>query len=131
VRQTTTTPDVVLIPATGSQPLAGQPANGAAARGLFAEYQERKAENTRRRHDNTLALFARCLGDPQPHGAGIPGAPSGQALASDPAAWAGLTWGLVALFVRWLLAVGYAIGTVNGQLSTVKAYALLAYIRGA
>jgi len=122
---TTTTPDRAPLA------LAGRLANGAAARGLFAEYRERKAENTRRRHDNTLALLARCLGDPQPTGAGIPGAPSGPDLARDPAAWAGLTWGLVALFVRWLLAAGYAIGTVNGQLSTVKAYARLAMQAGA
>lgn len=111
--------------------LAGALANGAAARGLFAEYRERKAANTRRRHDNTLALLARCLGDPQPTGAGIPGAPSGADLARDPTAWAGLTWGLVTFFVRWLLAAGYAVGTVNGHLSTVKAYARLAMQAGA
>jgi integrase len=111
--------------------LAGQVANDAAARGLFAEYRERKAENTRRRHDNTLALLAGCLGDPPPTGAGIPGAPAGADLAGDPAAWAGLTWGLIALFVRWLLDVGYAVGTVNGHLSTVKTYARLAMQAGA
>ena len=111
--------------------LAGQLANGAAAAGLFADYRERLAANTRRRHDTTLALFARCLGDPQPAGAGIPGAPAGPALAQDPAAWAGLTWGLVAFFVRWLLTRGYAVGTVNGQLSTVKSYARRAMLAGA
>lgn len=110
--------------------LAGQLANGAAAAGLLADYRERLASNTRRRHDNTLALFARCLGDPQPAGAGIPGAPAGVDLAEDPAAWAGVTWGLVAFFVRWLLAAGYALGTVNGHLSTVKGYARLAMLAG-
>jgi integrase len=125
--------DVALIPTGGPSAvaLAGQLANGAAARGLFAEYRERKAENTRRRHDNTLALLARCLGDPQPDGAGIPGAPSGADLADDPTAWAGVTWGLVSLFQRWLLRGGYAIGTVNGHLSTVKTYARLAMLAGA
>ena len=128
-----TTLDDALIPtgAPSGLALAGQVANGAAARGLFAEYRDRKAANTRRRHDQTLALLARCLGDPQPHGAGIPGAPSGPALASDPAAWAGMTWGLVALFVAWLLRGGYAIATINGHLSTVKTYARLAMLAGA
>lgn len=110
--------------------LAGQLANGAAAAGLCADYRERLAANTRRRHDNTLALFAACLGDPQPAGAGIPGAPSGPELAHDPAAWAGLTWGLLALFLRYLLRGGYAIGTVNGHLSTVKSYARRAMLAG-
>jgi integrase len=128
-----TTLDVALIPtgAPSAVALAGQVANGAAARGLFADYRARKAENTRRRQDDGLALFAAFLGDPQPRGAGIPGAPTAGELAGDPAAWQGVTWGLVAGFARWLLASGYAVGTVNGHLSTVKTYARLAMQAGA
>jgi integrase len=126
------TSDLILTEdAARSLTLAGQLANGAAARGLFADYRERLAPNTRRRHANTLALFGACLGDPQPHGAGILGAPRGAELASSPTAWAGVTWGLVSLFQRWLLRGGYAIGTVNGHLSTVKTYARLAMLAGA
>lgn len=125
------TTDLTTTTDRGALALAGQLANDAAARGLFADYRDRLASNTRRRHDRTLALLAACLGDPQPYGAGIPGAPTGPALASTPAAWAGLTWGLVALFQQWLLRNGYAIGTVNGQLSTVKAYARRAMLAGA
>lgn len=126
-----TATDLTLTTDRAPLALAGALANGAAAAGLFTDYRERLAENTRRRHDNTLALLARALGDPQPDGAGIPGAPTGQALANNPAAWAGLTWGLVAIFLRWLLRGGYAIGTVNGHLSTVKSYARLAMLAGA
>jgi integrase len=117
-----------LIPARPPSPLAlaGQVANEHAARGLFADYRERKAENTRRRQDDGLALFAAYLG-----AAGIAHAPAAHALAGDPAAWAGVTWGLVAGFARWLLAGGYAVGTVNGHLSTVKTYARLAMQAGA
>jgi integrase len=53
-------------------------------------------------------------------------APPGEALAHNPQAWAGVTWGLVEGFVRWLLLRGYAIGTVNIRLSTIKTYAKLA-----
>jgi integrase len=111
--------------------VAGQAANRAATRDLFVDYRARKAANTRRRQDGGLALFAHFLGDPQPAGAGIPGAPSGQALAEDPAAWLGVTWGLVDRFLRWLLAAGYAIGSANVHLSTVKTYARLAMQAGA
>ena len=52
-----------------------------------------------------------------------------QRLYSDPTAWSGITYGLIAGFVRWLLQNGYAVGTVNLKLSTVKQYAKLAFQR--
>jgi integrase len=128
---TTTETGLILAHEAPALLLAGQAANGAAARGLFADYRERKAANTRRRQDDGLTLFASFLGNPPPDGAGIPGAPRADELAGDPAAWRGVSWGLVAAFVRWLLGRGYAIGTVNGHLSTVKVYAKLAAQAGA
>ena len=98
--------------------------------GLFTDYRERKAANTRRRQDAGLALFALCERSPAPRGRN-PGAPTGAALASDPAAWAGVSWGLGAAFVRWALGQGYATGTVNGILSTLRTYAGLAAQAGA
>lgn len=96
---------------------AGQAANRAAARGVFADYQERKAENSRRRHAADLATFTEFLmvckltpGD----------------LLGDPEAWRGISWGIVESFKRWMLAEGYAVSTVNFKLSTVKVYAKLA-----
>lgn len=105
-------------------PLAelGAMANRAAGASVFADYRARKATNTRRRQDGDLALFAdylRALGQE-------PGE-----LAADPAAWAGLTWGLVSGYARWLLLAGYAVSSVNVRLSTVKGYATLAAQAGA
>jgi len=101
--------------------VAGQSANSAASRCRFADYRERKAANTIRRQDDNLSLFADFLA-----AVPVPGAPTGLALACDPLAWRGVTWRLVAAFVRWLLGRGYAIGTVNLALSTVRTYAGLA-----
>ena len=103
----------------------GQAANAAAAAAAFADYRSRKAPNTVRRQDAALALFSEYLAE----AAGE--APSGDALASTPKAWAGVTWGLVEGFVKWLLLQGYAVGTINVRLSTVKTYAKLAAKAGA
>jgi integrase len=105
---------------------AGRAANQAAAAALFADYRARKAANTLARQDDGLNLCARFLAE-----LGLADAPSGAALASAPAAWQGVTWGIVTAFARWLLRGGYAIGTVNVHLSTVKAYARLAMQAGA
>ncbi len=43
-----------------------------------------------------------------------------------PAAWRGVTWGLVEGFVKWLLTQGYSLASVNNRLSAVKVYARLA-----
>ena len=104
---------------------AGQTANQHAARSVFADYRSRKAENTLRRQDAALQRFSDYL-------QGAAGkAPTAESLARSPDAWRGLTWGLVEGFARWLLLEGYAVGTVNVRLSTVKTYAKLAAKAGA
>lgn len=105
---------------------AGQAANAAASGAVFADYRSRKATNTLRRQDAALALFAQYLGE-----ATAGSAPTGDALALDPATWAGCSWGLVEGFAKWMLLKGYAVGTVNVRLSTVKTYAKLAARAGA
>lgn len=102
---------------------AAAAADAAAARALFADYRARQALETRRRQDADLACFASFLQDAATSVAGD--------LAADPASWAGVSWGLVAAFVRWQLAEGYAIGSINVRLSTVKTYAKLAMQAGA
>lgn len=97
---------------------AGQAANQAAAAHVFCEYQNRKSENTLRRHAGDLAKFADFLED-------VGAAVSGD-LMQDPDTWRGITWGLVTAFLNWQLKAGYAVGTINGRLSTVKVYAKLA-----
>lgn len=102
---------------------AGQAANRAAARRLFADYRERKAANTRRAQDAALELFRAYLAD-------VAEIPTGD-LGGDPTAWAGVTWGLVTGFVKWQLERGYTVASVNLRLSTVKMYAKLAMQAGA
>lgn len=99
----------------------GQAANGFASAGVFQNFRERKAHNTLRRHDANLNVFADFLRST--------GASVGD-LAGDPEAWRGMTWGLVAAYQRWLLSEGYALGTVNVMVSTVKAYSKLAFRAG-
>ena len=50
---------------------------------------------------------------------------------NSPAAWAGVTWGLVEGYVKWLLNQGYSIASVNNRLSAIKVYARLATKSGA
>ena len=104
----------------------GQAANEAAARSAFADYRSRKAPNTLTRQDGALTLFSEYLAETTGGDA-----PAGEALSSTPGAWEGVTWGLVEGFIRWLLLRGYAVGSVNVRLSTVKTYAKLAAKAGA
>ncbi len=113
--------DLVSLPENSAVVIAGRAANKAAARATFKEYRSRKARNTIKRQDADLALFAKYLGSA--------GLPVGN-FATDPRAWQGMTWGLVAGFVRWQLSEGYAVGSINVRLSTVKTYAKLALAAG-
>ena len=101
---------------------AGQAANNAAGRHTFKAHTARKAENTIRRKRADLALFETFL-----NGAGVPASD----LFDNPQAWQGVTWGLVEAFREWQLQEGYAIGSINGRLSTVRTYAKLAAKAGA
>lgn len=106
----------------------GQAANRAAATWAFLDYRGRKATNTLRNHDAALDLFARFL---IKQGAAARADLDGAALATDPAAWLGVTWGMVEGFKLHLLNEGYAIGAVNNRLSTIRVYAGLASKAGA
>ncbi len=101
--------------------LAGQAADRAAAHSVFSDYRSRKARGTRRVQDNDLRLFARYL-----RAAGV--------AAEDmlqPASWHGVSWGIVSGFVRYLVAEGQAVASINRALSTVKVYSKLAAQAGA
>lgn len=104
--------------------VAGQVADRIASSRVFEDYHERVSENTVRRHAAGLESFAAYLDE-----AGIGGVTPAR-LATDPAAWQEVTWGLVKGFVRWLMAQGYAIRTVNARLSTVRVYCGLAHEAG-
>lgn len=74
--------------------LAGQVANRHAAAGVFADYLSRKSDNTIRTQAASLAVFAEYLGQ-----AGIAGV-TAERLQTEPAAWRGVTWGIVEGFVK-------------------------------
>jgi integrase len=101
---------------------AGQAANEAAARRTFQDHTDRKADNTIRRKITDLALFEAYL-----NSAGVPAA----GLFDRPESWTGVTWGIVEGFKVWMLQQGYAIGSINGRLSTVRTFARLAAKAGA
>lgn len=113
------------LPATLAR--AGAAADSAAARRLFADYRGRRAVNTVRRQDADLACFVSFL-----HAAGViaPDDITGD-ITSEASAWAGVTWGIVSAFVAWQVQQGYAIGSINARLSTVKTYCKLAVKVGA
>lgn len=111
----------VMLPGLDLRDSVGQAANQAAAAGAFFDYRMTLATNTLRRHRAALELFAEYLGEKglRPNH-----------LHTDPAAWRGITWGLVDGFYKWLLLQGYSVGSANVNLSTIKTYARLAIKAG-
>ena len=100
---------------------AGLAANDAAAKHAATDVQKRKAANTITAHLGDLALFSRYL-----HSIAQVAMPDAETLRTEPAAWVGVTWGMVAGFVRWLEGEGYAASTISRALSTVKTYVKIA-----
>lgn len=100
--------------------IAGQVANHHAETAVFADYLSRKSDNTIKTQAAALAVFADFLSH-----AGIQGI-TADCLQHDAECWRGVTWGLVEAFVKWMLAQGFSIATVNNRLSAVKVYAKLA-----
>lgn len=125
--------------------LAGEVANRYAQRGAFPGYLYELAKNTLIRQYGDLTRLADYLHAVQP-GLGADMADFAAAVRTwaddrqqdadyqtdpDPAAWRGLTWGLVEGFRNWMIGEGDAVGSINVRLSTVKAYAKIAAKAGA
>jgi integrase len=109
---------------------AAQAADEAAAHHLFRENWSRLSPQTTRRHEGDLALFAMYLGDVRAiDPASVVSV--GARLPYHPDAWRNTTWGLVQGFVDWQLNRGFAIGSINVRLATVKRYCKLAMTAGA
>ena len=104
--------------------LAGQAANRAAAGGIFADYVSRRSQNTLRRQRADLRLFADFLAR-----AGVQ--VNGDTLQEQAHLWRGITWGIIEAYKQWMLGEGYAVGSVNVRLSTIRTYARLAFKAGA
>jgi len=100
----------------------GQQANRAAEMHAFEEWKTRRATNTIRRAERELMDFSLFLADIQNA--------EPLDLFEDPTAWQGVTWGLVKAFIQNMLQNGYAIGTVNLHLSTIKTFSKLATAAG-
>src|SRR5256712_5482068 len=84
----------------------------------LSRYHEGLRDETVRRQKTDLATFARFL-------ASI-GTQAGD-FYNDLGAWQGIRAGLLEAFIEWQKLQGYAIGSINIRLATVKAYCHLAY----
>jgi integrase len=98
---------------------AGQIANQMSAADAFSSYHQQITANTKRRQHNDLESFSAYLQD-----AGI--SRSADDLYHDAQAWRGMQHGIVRGFVRWLANAGYAIGSINVRLATIRQYCTLA-----
>ncbi len=128
------TPNALTTTDSDRQLIVGAAADHAARSGVFADYQSRRAANTLRHQRADLSAFADYLEAIHYYApAATPAARQerADALYHEAAAWSGMTYGLVAGFVQWQLQQGYALGTVNVRLSTVKQYTKLAFQAGA
>lgn len=117
--------DLALISLEQEQPalvvLAGQVANARAREDVLERYRERRTAQTLRRQRADIALLERFLA--------TMGAPV-QNMADDLARWEHITFGLVEGFLRWQLQEGYAIGSINVRLNTIRMYCTLAMQAG-
>ena len=135
---------------------AGEAANRAVADYLFADYRQRRAKKTIRTQTAALLLWVHYLADvgaadelladaemwaaahfsdaeqaellayAEAQRVSLPIVHGAYYCQHVPAAWQGVTWGLVEGFVKWLLNQGYSLASVNNRLSAVKVYVRLA-----
>lgn len=84
----------------------------------LTRYQEGLRDETIRRQKTDLQTFARFL-------ASIGTSPGD--FYNDLSAWRGISAGLLEAFIEWQKLQGYAIGSINVRLATIKAYCHLAY----
>src|SRR5450759_4935429 len=87
----------------------------------LTRYQEGLRDETIRRQRTDLLTFARFLASV--------GARPGD-FYNDLSSWCEIRAGLLEAFIEWQKLQGYAIGTINSGLATVKAYCHLAYDTG-
>jgi integrase len=116
--------DTTALTTTNTAPLftLGELANRYAQSDIFADFNRRKAANTLRAYRSDLESFATFLREASGGAVDV----TGVSLQTTPEAWAGVTWGLVAAFVQWLLRSSASVTTINRKLAAVKVYAALA-----
>lgn len=89
----------------------------------FADYQQMKAKNTQLRQQHDLHLFSTYLAQMQI-------TRTADDLYTDAQAWQGMNAGLLEGFKAWMLKEGYAIGSINIRLATIRKYCELAHVSG-
>ena len=108
---------------------ANQAAEHAAQHFIFEEYKRIRPAATLRRQRNDLRAFATFLASYQI----IPDEQVddfAKQLYVNSDTWRGIGYGLVKAFCEWLFGEGYAMGTINVRLATVKRYCQLAFSSG-
>ena len=150
------TPQETTKPQKSDMIHAGEAANRVAADYLFADYRQRRADKTIKTQTAALLLWIQFLDDAgvannllaetktwavtffdaqtqaslheyaQSQQSSLPIIYGAHFCQYVPAAWQGVTWGLVEGFVKWLLNQGYSVASVNNRLSAVKVYTRLA-----
>jgi integrase len=95
--------------------IAGLVADTLAESEVFETYHTQQcSENTRRRQKDDLACFSAFLLDRYHFER------SASDLYADAEAWRGISHGIVRGFLEWMTEQGYAAGTINGRLFTVR-----------
>lgn len=103
----------------------GERANIIANEHAQARYKIGKAEETQRRQQADIKLFASFLSE-----VGYEYPLSEFLDSNDWSLWSGITYGLVEGYLIWQLQQNYAIGSINVRLATVKTYCKLAQKAG-
>src|SRR6266852_7482342 len=103
--------------------LGGLAADHASRTDTFAQYHAEQTDNTRAAQKDALKCFSAYLAQ-----AGIER--QAEDLYQDADAWRGMSAGLLKGFRTWLLEQGYAIGTLNQRLATLRQYCRLAHEAG-
>src|SRR5437660_1174860 len=102
---------------------SGQVANQFARLTVFDDYHQECSRHTQQRQHYDLDVFCTYLGEQ-----GV--SRTVESLYDDPDAWKGITHGHLKAFRQWQLNAGYAIGTVNVRMATMRKYCSLAYQAG-
>lgn len=110
-------PAIIQVPGAGLAGVSALADKHARATRLL-RYQEGLRDETIRRQKTDLLTFARFLASV--------GVQPGD-FYNDLEAWRGISAGLLEAFIQWQKLQGYAIGSINVRLATVKAYCHLAY----
>jgi len=105
----------------GTLAQASAAADAIAGQMSWSDYMQGKSQNTLRAQLGDLECFAQYMA-----AVGVTNAPNAAAMQGSSDAWAGISSGLILGFREWLMRRGYAVGTVNRRLATVKKYAEMA-----